>query len=442
MKLSRLRWRESAHFLFASALGFGALACSSTPDAELPGAPSGKSDAPGFAVRAEVWHLLADGLSAGDSDYDFSADVPNKVEVVDVWIDRQWAGRFVPDNSQVGGAIDISELSPGTHEVLFQADGDRFAFAARELKVSNPLYVVVSNDWDRSDNDAPMFERQERLHQRHPELVLTHLVGPYTFTDPAVSSARQQDIVDWLRDLEKNEGDEIGLHIHPYCNFVESAGIACQSTPSFAKASDSTGYTVRLGAYSEEEFVTLLEHAVELFEANGLPRPTAFRAGGWTLEAKTMRALSRTGFLADSSAVHWQKLEEWENSVTGTLFQWNREQWGPIGGTTQPYYPNEDDLLSDASPQVDTLEVPDNGALVDYVSADEMIDLFTENYSGEPLSAPVAFSIGYHPPNFSEAFFERMDGALEHIDGHLASADRGPVVYARMSDLAKVWTQR
>ncbi len=413
--------------------------CDAGMSEEAPTAESGKADEPGFSVRARTWHLIPDGLSAGDDSYDLDMDLPADVQVVDVWIDRQWAARFEPRNHQVSGQIDLSELAAGSHQVLFQANARPIAFAVREIRRSAPLYVVVSNDWDDPDNGDAMLERQERLHSNHPELLLTHLVGPYTFTDPNMSLGRQQLLVDWVLNQARLHGDEIGLHIHPYCSFVESAQVACKDVPSFAKTSDPSGYTVRLGAYSEDEFVTLLNHAIELFEDHGLGRPTAFRAGGWTLEAKTMRALERTGFVADSSAVHWEKLEEWEGHAVATLFPWNREQWSTINARSQPYYPNRDELLSSSAPQVAVLEVPDNGALVDYVTRDEMVEIFDENYSGQPLDAPRALSIGYHPPNFSEAFFTRINGALDHIDENLASQDRGAVVYARMSDLARVW---
>ena len=85
------------------------------------------------------------------------------------------------------------------------------------------------------------------------------------------------------------------------------------------------------------------------------------------------------------------------------------------------------------------LELPDNGALVDYVTANEMIDMFRKNFDGHALAEPREYSIGYHPVDFSDAFFQRIDTALTEIDKHLAADDHGPVVYARVSDTIKVW---
>ena len=414
-----------------------------------PPAPPSKADDPGFRVGGvRSVYLVGNDLTPGHDRIEVTVDAAASIEFVDLWIDRQFVARaFAADSSPAPGfaarvelSAPVTDLAPGEHEVLLAADGAAFAFAQRFFTRTHPLYVVVSNDWDRPDNADAMLERQERLHARHPHLLLTHFVGPYTFTDPALPGSRAAFLVDWLNDLRETEGDEIGLHIHPYCHFVESAGVPCRTERSFARATgDATGYTIYLGSYTEDEFTTLLQESIALFEDNGLGRPTSFRAGGWTLEAHTNRALERAGFVADTSASNWRRMEEWEDNPGATLFQWNRDNWGPIDETSQPYYPSRTDLLSTAAPRSAVLQVPDNGLLVDYVTGAEMIDMFEVNCAGGVLDAPRAYSIGYHPPNFSELFFSRMDQALTHIDQHLAAEDRGPVVYARLSDLVLVW---
>ena len=412
------------------------------PD-HAPGAPS-KADEAGFAVEGpRSWYLVGNPLTPGDELLEVSIEAAGPVEVIDLWLDRQFAARGHASGGRVDIAVDIAALAPGEHEILLAADGADVAFAQRFFRRSHPLYVVVSNDWDDPDNGDAMLERQERLHARHPALLLTHFVGPYTFTDPSLSAARRARLVDWVTDLRDREGDEIGLHIHPWCHFVESAGLGCRTDRSFARDDgDASGYTIFLGSYSEAEFTALLEHAIDLFQAAGLGRPTSFRAGGWTLEPHTMRALAATGFRADTSAANWARMEEWSDNPGATLFQWNRDHWFPIDETSQPYYPSTDDLLSAASPRVSVLEVPDNGLLVDYVTGGEMIEMFAANLGSGVLEAPRVYSIGYHPPNFSETFFARMDQALGEIDRHLAAGDLGPVVYARLSDLARVWPRQ
>jgi hypothetical protein len=247
-------------------------------------------------------------------------------------------------------------------------------------------------------------------------------------------------MVEWVTAMRDQHGDEIGLHIHPYCSFVEHAGLDCLHEPSTVYAEgDPTGYTVMCAAYSEDEFTTLLLAADALFEEHGLGKPTSFRAGGWTADLGTLRALERAGYIADTSANNWARMEEWEGVQNGVLYEWNKTNWATIGDTSQPYYPSHDDLLSDTEPTLSILQVPDNGSLVDYVSGAEMIEIFEANWDGGPLAAPVAYSIGYHPTNFNHQYKRRMDEALNHVGDFLASRDRGPVVYATLSEMPLVW---
>ena len=160
--------------------------------------------------------------------------------------------------------------SVGAHKALLAADGAHTAFAAVRFQRSYPLYVAVSNDWDTADHGDDKLERQDRLHARHPRLVITHFVGPYTFTDTSVAPSRVQYLVDWLAHYRDTAGDEIGLHLHPYCNFVTAAGVTCRS-------------------HTEAELDKMFAKASALFVAHGLARPTSFRAGGWTAQCTCSR---------------------------------------------------------------------------------------------------------------------------------------------------------
>lgn len=201
---------------------------------------------------------------------------------------------------------------------------------------------------------------------------------------------------------------------------------------------DSTGYSVILSAYTEAQTKKMLEKADELFVENGLAKPTSFRAGGWSAELHTLKALAETGYVADTSANNWRRLEEWIGIGNG-LYEWNKGHWSTINDTSQPYYPSVTDILVSEKPALSILEVPDNGILVDYVSAEEMIEIFMANWGGSTLEAPVAYSLGYHTSNFDSEYKERMDGILNYIDQYLAVTDGGPVIYTTLSELPKVW---
>jgi hypothetical protein len=379
-------------------------------------------------------------LTPGHDTFDLEVTAPDDVWYIDLWVDGAYAKRLDYEDGRFVGSVDIRDLPSGEYKALLAADGGATAFAELTFHRSHPLYAFVSNDWDDADNADETLRRQEQLHELHPELKLTHFVGPYTFTDPTVSSSRAEYLAGWVKGLRDHYGDEIGLHIHPYCNFVETTTVTCRTEPSFAKSQgDATGYTVVVGSYSREEFGELLRAADEIFVAHGLGKPTSFRAGGWTAEIHTLQALADNGYVADGSGANWRRMEEWKGVSGTTLYAWNQEHWTTIGDTSQPYYPSLADILESTAPSVPVLEVPNNGILVDYVRTDEMIEIFEANWSGGPLDTPRVYSIGYHPPNFSETYKTRILGALAHVDQFLVSADLGPVVYATLSDLALVW---
>ena len=427
--------------LIAGALAGCADSDSAADDSEAPLAP-GKDDAPGFSVGgAKGWYLVGNALTPAENTVSLTVSAPAATQRVAIYLDGHYVKRAKKSAAGAFTAtLDIAQLALGEHQVLLAADGAHVAFAERRFHKSHPLYLQVSNDWDDPDHPDDKLERQERLHARHPALVITHFVGPYTFTDPSVSAARRKVLVDWVKKYARDAGDEIGLHVHPWCNFVTAAGVTCRTSPSFAYANgDTTGYTVRLDSYTRPELEKLFAKANDLFVANGLPKPTSFRAGGWTADTHVLAAMATAGHVVDTSGCNWSKMEEWRGHPGASLYDWNRMQWSSIDETSQPYYPAEDDIQADRAPHLPVLEVPDNGQLADYVTGSEMIAMFRANFSGAALEQPTVYAIGYHPVSFSEEYFSRLDTALTEIDKHLAKDGAGPVIYARTSDLVRVF---
>lgn len=426
-------------FALCSVLSFAACGGDGEDPRLAPAAP-GENDAAYAVTGLRNWYLVGNDLTPGNDRLDVRVTAPAGVAEIELWIDGEGPLALTADGADFIGSFDVAAQPAGDHQLLFAADRAPTAFARHTLRRSHPIYVIVSNDWDDPDNSNLVLQLQEELHASHPELKLTHFIGPYTFTAPEVSPARRIELVNWVKGLAETEGDEIALHIHPYCNFVDTTTVPCKDGPSTVYADgDPTGYTVQLGAYSEAEFKVLLEASDAIFLANGLPKPTSFRAGGWTAELSTLKALASVGYVADTSANNWARMEEWMGVENGVLYDWNMSQWATIGDTSQPYYPSETNILQPGDPAIPLLEVPDNGILVDYVTTSEMIQIFDANWNGQVLTEPRAYSIGYHPSNFTSLYKNRIDGALAHVDRYLASADAGPVVYGVLSDMAKVW---
>jgi predicted deacetylase len=403
--------------------------------------PGGKADGDSTETELRTWYAIGNALTPGHDVLEGTVEIPEGVARVEVRVDGEVEA--VRDVSDLALALrrGLSDLAAGEHELSLAAEGEDAPFFTHVFYRTHPLYIVVSNDWDDTDNTDEQLRRQEELHERHPELILTHFVGPYTFTDPELPEERKRYLAEWVLRMQEEQGDEIGLHIHPYCHFVEAAGVTCRLDPEYASSWRTPGYTVFCSAYEEDEFVELLRTADALFESYGLPKPRTFRAGGWSLELHVLRALARVGYVADTSANNWRRLEEWEGQAGTSLYAWNAMQWAEIDETSQPWWPSEAGMMSTELPVVGVLEVPDNGILVDYVTAAEMVEMFDANWDGGALVEPRQYSIGYHPPSLSAEYAQRMDDALTHIDQHLLSEDAGPVVYARLSDLVAVWPQ-
>lgn len=191
-----------------------------------------------------------------------------------------------------------------------------------------------------------------------------------------------------------------------------------------------------------------LDGAVAIFEANGLDAPTSFRAGAWMAEENLLQALSETGFVAESSALNtdlladdgWPDLEETlGEEYNDLLWEWNTEHWSEVDATSQPYHPSASDAQLPGDPAV--LEVPDNGALADYLSTDDMQAVLDANWGGGSLEEPLAFSIGYHNLTHGIGFDYRtgIEEILDILDEHLSTDDAGPVVNITLGETARVW---
>jgi hypothetical protein len=321
------------------------------------------------------WAIIGNEVDPGQDQLNVVISAPSGTKTVDGWLIDGTTGqagegfRFQNESGSFQHTIDLTQVAPGEHELRFAANGESTAFRAHTFQRSHPLYVIVTTDWDDADTSDLALSLQDDLHAEHPELLLTHFVGPYTFTDPELSEERRGVLVSWLKGMRDDFSDEIGLHIHPYCNFVTQVGtilggeeIECKTKESTVySGGDTTGYTVRCSAYSQEEFTRLLLASDVLFEERGLGKPTSFRAGGWTAELHTIKALEAAGYVADTSALNWARMEEWDQPLRGTLYDWNKEHWATINDTSQPYYPSVDDILVTGPETINVLEVPDNG---------------------------------------------------------------------------------
>jgi hypothetical protein len=394
---------------------------------------------PAFSIRGlQDWYHVPDGAQPGQNQATFIVTAPSDADYVDAYIPGVGVQRMQEQSDGYALDISIADVPVGTHDILFSANNSTKAFAKATFHRSFPYYVLVTTDYDFSDPGDNAIQYMDTLHSNHPGMLITHFWAPYTYTDSAVTPERRDVLDTWIKKQQAEMHDEIGLHIHPWCNFVDTTGVTCITDKSTVYDTDDTGYTINLSAYSRTEMGTLLQHAAQIFNGRGLPTPRTFRAGGWTADASTLLALADNGYVADSSALNWKYIEEWEGKE---LYTWTMSHWSQITDTSQPYYPSTTDAqLTQPGSNVTTLEVPDNGVMIDYVTTAEMQAIFDANFDGQPLEKPRTLTMGFHPAaQFSRGEFLKVDTFLKYADSKLAAVGTGPVYYISLSDVTKAF---
>ncbi|HEY1555143.1 MAG TPA: hypothetical protein VGF94_09965 [Kofleriaceae bacterium] len=427
----------------AIGLGLGACGTSYPPPKADPPAPPDAND-PAFTQKGmKGWYLVGDGAIAGDDTLTMIVTAPHGANYVDAYITGQPPVRMDAQADGFGMQVALANIPPGDYQIVLSANGSDTAFAAVPFHRSYAFYVLVSTDYDFSDPGMNSQAFMDSLHQDHPGLRITHFWAPYTYTDPVVTDQRRADLDTWIHMQRDTYRDEIGLHIHPYCNFVVDAGLTCVTDQSDVyPAGDATGYTIMLGAYGHDGTSILLQHAKDLFGQHGIAPPKTFRAGGWTATTDTLAALQDNGYISDSSALNWQYIQSaWAGHL---IASWTMQQWAPIDDTSQPYYPSQ---MTISEPQPDPayslLEVPLNGVMIDYVTLADMKMFFDENFAGTALMAPRTLMMGFHPStSLTIGDIAGVKGFLTYADQALAANGLGPVVYITLSDVTPAFAAR
>lgn len=325
--------------------------------------------------------------------------------------------------------ISVSSLPPGAYRVqatLTAGDKELTSHPAGFYR-SYPLYVAWTQDWEGYDVSQRYLEVIESIATQY-RLPMTHFFNPRIFVTDTVSPARARTLTRWIqRRIEL--GDGFGLHLHMQKDLVEHSKIEPKDDPNWGDRGD--GYGVPLAAYSKDEQVQLIRDANNLLFANGLPKATMFRAGGWFANLDTLAALEELGFAVDSSAR--TKYSFGRNRLPG---YWN------ISPTMRPYFPSRTDQnRPGTSRPFPILEIPNNGADSYAFSAAAMIERFTDNLGQGFLTSPQQVTYLSHPHWFDEKEQARVRELFDYISRYAFAADHGPVLFVRTEDIAQViWT--
>jgi hypothetical protein len=323
--------------------------------------------------------------------------------------------------------LPVGEQTVALYERLASRPPIATKVAETRFVLSQPEYVVWTLDFEGdASGDAELTNTAAIADDL--KIPMSVFWNPRAWTTTQVSTERQDTMLTWTKG-RLAKGDEVGLHLHMWLDYVRAAGVVSRASPSWAGRGD--GYDVPMTAYSEAEQRTLIDYGLKLMAEHALPRPTSFRAGGDIGDAATLRAVAAAGFNADCTAV----AKDYP-SIGRIPYPWNL----PVGA--QPYRPSATD--ANAVGDLPLLEAPTIGGntygfTLNTIQPQIRANLALFAPAGAVASERRAITVVSHPGTIVPT--ERT--AIEALLGAFAplryDADTGPVRFVTLAQLAKAY---
>lgn len=292
-----------------------------------------------------------------------------------------------------------------------------------DLTKRGKIRLFVTVDWEGRDLTESNLRAIENLRERFPQVKLVQFLNAAYFTKPGANAS------DVTARIERalRPGDERGLHIHGWKRLFEAAGVTFRTTPTFwgtsidarsYTCSSDCGHEVAINTYTTDELRQVVRFSLDTLEANGFGRAKSFRAGGWVASENVRDAIAAEGLGWDHSEVPTPFLQP--KLGTLPLYGWLGDIWPDAVPTSQPHGVE----VTEGA----LVEVPDNGAMADYVSTEQMVDVFEQNKAAFTKNGgrkDVVVSIGFHQET-AATYLPALTGALERIYDQ-ATAERLPL---------------
>ncbi len=286
------------------------------------------------------------------------------------------------------------------------------------------LIVTVSVDWEGRSLDAANVAAMVDLRERFPKVPYTHFLNAAYYTHADVDA----EVIG--REIRKTllASDEIGLHIHCWESLMVASGVTFRDQPTFwgrpasRRGGREPGHEVELDAYDLEEIRKVTRFSKEKLKEQGFELSKSFRCPGWCASAKILHAVRAEGFLIDSSATDaaWHDQELDGLPIHARI----RALWPEISPLSQPY------PIETTSGEI--LEMPDTGALADYVTGEEMIAHLETVLAAEKLNGLRFAHIGFHHETAAR-YGPRVRECLEHF------ADDGRIAFKTLEEAARLF---
>jgi len=404
-----------------------------SPTARIPVA-SGLATAP-HAIFGPIraWYIVPDGLSKDAvhvavtfPDGDPSAGSPrarlrSNGRVVALAPTPGVTGTWSAD-------VPLDGVIPGDQriEVLVRlATGEDAVLATRDFKASAGEYVVWTLDFegdtagdDEMGNTAAIADSLK--------VPMTLMWNPRVWTTAQVTAAAADDMRAWTM-ARTAKGDEIGLHIHAWTDYVRASGVTPRTAPNWAGRSD--GYDVPLTAFDAIELQKLIAHGIDLMREHQMPIPISFRAGGLFGNGAIARVASESGLKVDSSAT--------PAGVFGRLpLPWT------LAKDAQPYHPSPDDANSTGTLPI--LEVPNiAGNTFGYtsfsISTTIRDDLAMLAVPGNVAPRTRALTLVSHPATIDATERGAIETLFKAFEPFRYDRDTGPLRFVTLAQLAQAY---
>lgn len=269
------------------------------------------------------------------------------------------------------------------------------------------VVAIISVDWEGyflKDNDL---QKMKKFREDFPEIGLLHFLNAAYYTK---ADANSVDITQKIQSVLLPI-DEHGLHIHGWRSLADISGVTFRTSPrahtetpidlTKCETPKDCGHEIDISAYNKNELKKLIRNSKRILMDEGFNQPVSFRAGGWMTKSHTMQALAEEGIHYDSSAVPPKLLKgsPWEKLP---LYRWLDNLWTETNTDSQPY-------VIRVSEHKQIMEIPDNGILADYITAEGMLEVLKKNIEKwqQNPEQNVYVSIGFHQES-ADRYLDRI----------------------------------
>ena len=320
-------------------------------------------------------------------------------------------GRMLGSSSFARAALALSLASFAVLPGCSADPSDSTGSGEDDYTKRGKLQLVVTVDWEGRDLREDNIRAMEDLHARFPQVKIVHFLNAAYYTKDLADA----DDVTTRVNRAIRPGDEKALHIHGWKRLFEAAGATFIAKPTFwGTAIDphsreclaDCGHEVPLSNYTTEELRKVVKFSLDTLEDNGFGRAKSFRCGGWMAKESVRDAIAAEGLVFEHSAVPTTflapKLDRYP------VYGWLSELWAGTTQLSQPYrIPTSTTSL---------VEIPDNGALADYVSTQQMVDVFHANKAEylKDKRKNVVVSVGFHQET-AATYLPQLESALTKI---------------------------